>query len=40
MFIGLDPEIPATLINALAVLIHSILPKLKAKRVIRVVRTN
>jgi hypothetical protein len=38
--IGSDPEIPATSINALAVLMHSILPKPKAKRAMRVVRTN
>jgi hypothetical protein len=38
--INSDPEIPATLINALVILIYSILLKLKAKRVIRVIRTN
>jgi hypothetical protein len=40
IFISLDPEIPATLINALVVLIYNILLKLKAKRVIRVIRIN
>jgi hypothetical protein len=40
IFISSDPEIPATLINALVVLIYSILLKPKAKRVIRIVRTN
>ena len=39
-FTNLDPEIPVTLINALVVLIYSILPNLKEKRIIRVVRTN
>jgi hypothetical protein len=38
--ISLDPEIPITLINALVVLIHSILLKLKVKKAIKVVRTN
>jgi hypothetical protein len=38
--ISSDPEIPAILINALVVLIYSILPKPKAKRAIRVIRTN
>jgi hypothetical protein len=38
--IGLDPETPATSINALVVLIYSILPKPKAKRAIKTVRTN
>jgi hypothetical protein len=38
--IGSDPETPATLINASVVLTYSILPKPKAKRVIRVVRIN
>jgi hypothetical protein len=40
IFISSDPEIPITLINALVVLIYSILLKLKAKKVIRVIRTN
>jgi hypothetical protein len=40
IFISSDPEIPITLINALVILMHSILLKLKAKRVIRVIRTN
>jgi hypothetical protein len=40
IFISLDPKIPITLINALVVLIHSTLLKPKAKRVIRIVRTN
>jgi hypothetical protein len=40
MSIGSDPEIPATLINTSVVLIYSILLKPKAKRVIKVVRTN
>ena len=40
MFTNLDPEIPVTLINALVVLIYSILPNLKEKKIIRVVRTN
>jgi hypothetical protein len=38
--INSDSKIPATLINALVILIYSILPKLKAKRVIRVIRIN
>jgi hypothetical protein len=38
--ISLDPEIPITLINALVILIYSILLKLKAKRIIRVIRIN
>jgi hypothetical protein len=38
--ISLDPEIPITLINALVVLIYSILLKLKVKKAIKVVRTN
>jgi hypothetical protein len=38
--ISSDPKIPVTLINALVVFIYSILLKLKAKRVIRIVRTN
>jgi hypothetical protein len=40
IFISSDPEIPVTLINALVILIYSTLLKLKAKRVMRVVRTN
>jgi hypothetical protein len=40
MSIGLDPEIPVTLINALVVLIYNILPKPKAKRAIKTVRMN
>jgi hypothetical protein len=40
IFISSDPGIPITLINALIVLIYSILLKLKAKRVIRIVRIN
>jgi hypothetical protein len=36
----LDLEIPITLINALVVLIYSILPNLKEKRIIKVVKTN
>jgi hypothetical protein len=36
----LDLEIPVTSINALVVLIYSILPNLKEKRIIRVVKTN
>ena len=39
-FTDLDPEIPVTSINALVVLIYSILPNLKKKRIIRVVKTN
>jgi hypothetical protein len=39
-FTNLDPEIPVTLINALVVLIYSILPNLKEKKITRVVRTN
>ena len=38
--ISLDPEIPITLINALVVLIYSILLKLKVKKVIKIVKTN
>jgi hypothetical protein len=38
--ISSDPEIPVTLINALVVLIYSILLKLKIKKVIRIIRTN
>jgi hypothetical protein len=38
--ISSDPEIPVSLINALVILIYNILLKPKAKRVIRVVRTN
>jgi hypothetical protein len=38
--IDLDPEIPATSINALVVLTYSILPNLKEKRIMRVVKTN
>jgi hypothetical protein len=40
IFTNLNSEIPATLINALVVLIYSILPNLKEKRITRVVRTN
>jgi hypothetical protein len=40
IFTNLDPEIPVILINALVVLIYSILPNLKEKRIIRVIRTN
>jgi hypothetical protein len=40
IFISLDPEILAILINALVVLTHNMLLKLKVKRVVRVVRTN
>jgi hypothetical protein len=36
----LDPEIPITSINTLVVLIYSILPNLKEKRIIRIVKTN
>jgi hypothetical protein len=36
----LDPETPATSINALAVLTYSTLPNLKEKRTTRVVKTN
>ena len=36
----LDPEIPVTLINALVVLIYNILPNLKEKRIIKIVKTN
>jgi hypothetical protein len=36
----LDPEIPITLINALVVFIYSILPNLKKKRIMRIVKTN
>jgi hypothetical protein len=39
-FTNLDPEIPITLINTLIILIYSILPNSKKKRIIRVVRTN
>jgi hypothetical protein len=39
-FTNLDPEIPITLINALVILIYSILPNLKEKRITRVIRTN
>ena len=39
-FTDLDPEILATSINALGVLIYSILPNLKEKRIVRVVRIN
>jgi len=39
-FTNLDPEIPITLINALVILIYSILPNSKKKRIIRIVRTN
>ena len=39
-FTNLDPEIPITLINALVILIYSILLNLKEKRIIKVVRTN
>jgi hypothetical protein len=38
--ISSDPEILVTSINALVVLIYSILPKSKAKRVIKAIRTN
>jgi hypothetical protein len=38
--ISSDPKIPVTLINVLVVLMYSILLKPKAKRVMRVVRTN
>jgi hypothetical protein len=37
---NLDPEISITLINALVVLIYNILPNLKKKRIIRIIRTN
>jgi hypothetical protein len=40
MSTDLDSEIPATSINALVVLIYSILPNLKEKRIIRIVKTN
>jgi hypothetical protein len=40
IFTDLDPEIPATSINALVVFTYSILPNLKEKRITRVVRTN
>jgi hypothetical protein len=40
IFTDLDPEIPATSINASAVLTYSTLPNLKEKRTMRVVRTN
>jgi hypothetical protein len=39
-FTDLDPEIPATSINASVVLTYSTLPNLKEKRTTRVVRTN
>jgi hypothetical protein len=39
-FTNLDPGIPITLINALVILIYSMLPNLKEKRIIRVIRTN
>jgi hypothetical protein len=38
--INLDPETPATSINASVVLTYSILPKSKEKRIMRVVKTN
>jgi hypothetical protein len=38
--ISSDPEIPVISINALVVLIYSILPKLKVKRIIKAIRTN
>jgi hypothetical protein len=40
IFTDLDSEIPATSINTLVVLIYSILPNLKKKRIIRIVKTN
>ena len=40
IFTNLDPEIPATLINALVVLTYSTLLNLKEKRIMRIVRTN
>jgi hypothetical protein len=36
----LDPEIPITLINTLVILIYNILPNLKEKRIIRVIKIN
>ena len=38
--ISSDPKIPITLINILVIFIYSILLKLKAKRVIKVIRIN
>jgi hypothetical protein len=40
IFTNLDPEIPIILINILVVFIYSILPNLKKKRIIRVVKIN
>jgi hypothetical protein len=40
IFTDLDPETPATSINASVVFTYSILPNLKEKRITRVVRTN
>jgi hypothetical protein len=40
IFTNLDPEISITLINALVVLIYSILPNSKKKRIRRIVKTN
>jgi hypothetical protein len=40
MSTDLDSEISITLINALVILIYSILPNLKKKRITRVIRTN
>jgi hypothetical protein len=39
-FTDLDPEIPATSINASVVPIYSTLPELKGKRTIKIVKTN
>jgi predicted membrane protein len=36
----LDSEIPVISINALVILIYSILPNLKKKKIIRIVKTN